>query len=60
MVLKVVNAAKTCIVWTSFPDDEATSANERTVAEKGMRTFLDNAKAIPFPHEKARKSGSIS
>ena len=46
---------------TSFPTDEAAYAEfERTVAEEGMRTFLDNAKAIPFPHEKARKSGCVS
>ena len=49
--LEVVNAAKTSIVWDElFPTDEAAHAEfERTVAEEGMRTFLENAKAIPFP-----------
>ena len=49
--LEVVNSAGTSIVWDDlFPSDEA--ANEeflRTVAEEGMKTFLDNAKVIPFP-----------
>ena len=46
--LEVVNAS---IVWDElFPTDEDASAEfERTVAEEGMRTFLDSGKVIPFP-----------
>ncbi len=48
--LEVVNSAGTSIVWDKqFPSYEA--ANEeflRTVAEKGMDAFLDDAKVIPF------------
>jgi hypothetical protein len=33
-----------------FPTDEDAYAEfERTVAEEGMRTFLDSGKVIPFP-----------
>jgi hypothetical protein len=48
--LEVVNAANTSIVWDDlFPTDEAAYAEfERTVAEEGMRTFLDSAKIVPF------------
>jgi hypothetical protein len=41
--LEVVNAANTSIVW----EDEYAEC-ERTVAEEGMRTFLDSGKVIPF------------
>jgi hypothetical protein len=49
--LEVINAANTSIVWDDlFPTDEAASAEfERTVAEEGMKTFLESAKVIPFP-----------
>ena len=49
--LEVVNAKNTSIVWDElFPTDEDAYAEfERTVAEEGMRTFLDSGKVIPFP-----------
>lgn len=48
--LEVINSANTSIVWDDlFPTDEAAYAEfERTVAEDGMKTFLDSAKVIPF------------
>ena len=48
--LEVVNAAGTSTVWNDvFSSDEAAYAEfERTVAEEGIRTFLDNANVIPF------------
>ena len=49
--LEVVNAKNTSIVWDDLfaTDDEAYAEFERTVAEEGMRTFLDSRKLIPFP-----------
>ena len=49
--LEVINAANTSIVWDNlFPTDKAAYAEfERTVAEEGMKTFLDSATVIPFP-----------
>jgi hypothetical protein len=49
--LEVINAVNTSIVWDNlFPTDKAAYAEfERTVAEEGMKTFLDSAKIIPFP-----------
>ena len=49
--LEVVNAANTSIVWDDLfaSDDEAFSEVERTVAEEGIRTFLDKGNVIPFP-----------
>jgi hypothetical protein len=46
----VVNAVNTCIVWDELfaTDEDAYAEFERTVAEEGMRTFLDNGKVIPF------------
>jgi hypothetical protein len=48
--LEVVNSAGTSIVWDElFPSgDEAFAEFERTVAEEGMRTFLDKENVIPF------------
>ena len=48
--LEVVNAANTSIVWDElFATDEAAYAEfEQTIAEDGMRTFLDGGKVIPF------------
>src|SRR5664280_2734852 len=48
--LEVVNSASTSNVWdTLFATDEAAYAEfKRTVAEEGMRTFLDSGKVIPF------------
>ena len=48
--LEVINAGNTSIVWEeSFATDEDAYAEfERTVADEGMRTFLDSGKVIPF------------
>jgi hypothetical protein len=48
--LEVVNSAGTSIVWDDqfASDDEAFAEFERTVAEEGMRTFLDKGSVIPF------------
>jgi hypothetical protein len=48
--LEVVNSASTSIVWDDLfaSDDEAFAEFERTVAEEGIRTFLDKENVIPF------------
>ena len=48
--LEVVNSSGTSIVWDDlFPSDEEAYAEfERTVAEEGIRTFLEGGKVIPF------------
>jgi hypothetical protein len=48
--LEVVISANTSNVSDDLlPTDEAVYAEfERTVAEEGMRTFLDSAKIVPF------------
>jgi len=48
--LEVVNAANTSIVWDDLfaSDEDAYAEFEQTVAEDGMRTFLDSGKVIPF------------
>ena len=48
--LEVVNDAGTSIVWDdTFPTDKlAYEEFRRTVAEEGMRAFLENANVIPF------------
>ncbi len=48
--LEVVNDKKTSIVWDDLfaSDEEAYAEFERTVAEEGMRTFLDKGTVIPF------------
>jgi len=48
--LEVVDSASTSIVWDDLfaSDDEAFAEFERTVAEEGMRAFLDKASVIPF------------
>ncbi len=48
--LEVVNDAGTSIVWDDlFPsDDAALTEFRRTVAEEGMRAFLDG-NVVPFP-----------
>jgi hypothetical protein len=48
--LEVINAANTSIVWDEpfATDEDAYAEFERTVAEEGMRTFLDGGKVIPF------------
>ena len=48
--MEVVNSSGTSIVWDDlFPSDEEAYAEfERTVAEEGIRTFLEGGKVIPF------------
>jgi hypothetical protein len=48
--LEVVNSAGTSIVWDDLfaSDDEAFAQFERTIAEEGIRTFLDKENVIPF------------
>jgi hypothetical protein len=48
--LEVVNSSGTSIVWDDlFPSDEEAYAEfERTVAEEGIRTFLDGGRVIPL------------
>ncbi len=48
--LEVVNSAGTSIVWDHLfaTDEDAYAEFERTVAEEGMRTFLDNGNVIPL------------
>ncbi|MGO9422396.1 hypothetical protein [Roseiarcus sp.] len=48
--LEVVNDKNTSIVWDDLfaSDDEAYAEFERTVADEGIRTFLDSGKVIPF------------
>ena len=48
--LEVVNDAGTSIVWEDrFPSDEAALVEfRRTVAEEGMRAFLDDGNVVPF------------
>jgi len=48
--LEVVNSAGTSIVWDDLfaSNDEAFAEFERTVAEEGMRTFLDKGNVIPL------------
>jgi hypothetical protein len=48
--LEVVNSASTSTVWDDLfaSDDEALAEFERTVAEEGIRTFLDKENVIPF------------
>ena len=48
--LEVVNNAGTSIVWDDLfaRDEDAFADFERTVAEEGMRAFLDNENVIQF------------
>ncbi len=48
--LEVVNATATSIVWDELfaSDDEAFAEFEQTVAEEGMRAFLDRGNVIPL------------
>jgi hypothetical protein len=48
--LEVVNSAGTSTVWDDLflSDEDAYAEFERTVAEEGIRTFLDGGKVIPF------------
>ena len=48
--MEVVNSSGTSIVWDDlFPSDEDAFAEfKRTVAEEGIRTFLDGGRVIPF------------
>ena len=49
-VLEVVNDKGTSTVWDDlFPTDSAAREEfNRTVAEEGMQTFLDNGNVVPF------------
>lgn len=49
--LEVVNEEGTSTVWDDLfdTDDEAYEAFQLTVAEEGMRAFLDDDNIIPFP-----------
>ena len=48
--LEVVNSIGTSTVWDDLfaSDKEAYAEFERTLAEEGIRAFLDNANVIPF------------
>lgn len=48
--LEVVNQKGTSIVWDDpFESDQAAFEEfERTIAEEGMKAFLDDARIIPF------------
>ncbi len=48
--LEVINDKSTSIVWDDLfaTDEDAFAEFERTVAEEGIRTFLDSGKVIPF------------
>ena len=48
--LEVVNAAGTSTVWDDLfaSDKEAYAQFERTLADEGIRAFLENANVIPF------------
>lgn len=50
--LEVVNSAGTSIVWDELfaSDEDALLEFERTAAEEGMRSFLDNGNVIQFRH----------
>lgn len=52
--LEVVNSVGTSTVWDDLfaSDDDAFAEFQRTVAEEGMRAFLDNGNGnvIPFKH----------
>jgi len=48
--LEVVNSVGTSTIWDDLfaSDKEAYAQFERTVADEGIRAFLDNANVIPF------------
>ena len=48
--LEVVNAAGTSTVWDeTFPSDDVAYAEfQRTVADEGIQTFLDQGNVVPF------------
>jgi hypothetical protein len=48
--LEVVNSLGTSIVWDDLflSDADAYAEFQRTVAEEGIRTFLDRGNVIPF------------
>ena len=62
---EVVYSALTSIVWDELfaSDDEAFAKFERTVAEEGMRTFLDKGNVIPSvvdcASQKAESDGAL-
>jgi len=48
--LEVINDAGTSIVWDDLfsSDEEAYAEFQRTLADEGMRAFLDKGNIIPF------------
>ena len=48
--LEVINAAGTSVVWDELfaTGEDAYAEFERTVAEEGMRAFLDKGNVIPM------------
>ena len=48
--LEVVNSSATSIVWDDLflSDEDAYAEFQRTVAEEGIKTFLDRGNVIPF------------
>jgi hypothetical protein len=48
--LEVVNSSATSIVWDDLflSDEDAYAELQRTVAEEGIKTFLDRGNVIPF------------
>ena len=48
--LEVVNSSGTSIVWDDLfsSNEDAFAEFNRTVAEEGIRAFLDGGKVIPF------------
>ena len=56
--LEVVNYKNTSIVWDDLftSDEQAYAEFERTVAEEGMRTFLDQGDILPLSRVIARRN----
>ena len=48
--LEVVNSSGTSIVWDDLflSDEDAYAEFQRTVAEEGIKTFMDRGNVIPF------------
>jgi hypothetical protein len=49
--MEVINEEGTSTVWDALfdTDDEAYDAFQLTVAEEGVKAFLDDGNVIPFP-----------
>jgi uncharacterized protein len=48
--LEVVNSSGTSIVWDDLflSDEDAYAEFQRTVAEEGIKTFMDKGNVVPF------------